>query len=271
MIFKRIVCGVDGSPAGLEALRQAALFCPPEGRLLAVTVCEVHLAVRTGFEAASWAETLRLEAEQTQAAALREIGDLPFGDTLIVEGRPIESLLAIAERENASLIAVGTHGRSRVAGILLGSVAIAMVHEAPCPVLVARPAADGGWAPRSIVVGVDGSPQSLHAAEIGSALAEHFRADVRMIAAEGGKPLDTEGLSSVDELEWDRRQPVSALVAASKQADLVIVGGRGVHGVLALGSVSERVAHRAHCSVLVTRSVVEDARGEHLAGTVVDA
>jgi nucleotide-binding universal stress UspA family protein len=257
MIFERIVCGVDGSPAGLEALRQAAVLCPRDGRLLAVTVCETHLAVRTGFEAASWAETLRSEAKETEAAARREIGDLLFADTLIVEGWPIASLRAIVERENASLIAVGTHGSSRVMGVLLGSVATTMLHEAPCPVLVARPAAGGNWAPRSIVVGFDGSPQSFHAAELGSALAERFRANVRMLAAEGGKPLNTQGLSTINKLEWDRRQPVSALVAASKHADLVIVGGRGVHGVLALGSVSERVAHRAHCSVLVTRPVVE--------------
>lgn len=200
-----------------------------------------------------------MKAKEAEATALREIGDLPFADTLIVEGWPIVSLLAIAERENVSLIAVGTHGSSRVMGVLLGSVATTILHEAPCPVLVARPAAGGNWSPRSIVVGVDGSPQSLHAAELGSALAERFRADVRMLVAEGGKPLDSEGLSTIDALEWDRRQPVSALVAASKHADLVIVGGRGVHGVLALGSVSERVAHRAHCSVLVTRSLVGGA------------
>jgi nucleotide-binding universal stress UspA family protein len=253
MIFDRIVCGVDGSPAGFEALRQAILLRPPDGRLLTVTVCETHLAVRTGFEAASWAETLRLEAKETEAAALREMGNLPLTEALLVEGWPIPSLLAIAERERASLIAVGTHGTSRIAGMLLGSVTTTMLHDAPCSVFVARPAVSGGWVPRSIVVGVDGSPQSLRAAELGSALAERFGADVRMLAAEGGKPLDAEGLNAIADPDWDRRQPVSALVAASKHADLLIVGGRGVHGVRALGSVSERVAHRAHCSVLVTR------------------
>jgi nucleotide-binding universal stress UspA family protein len=46
---------------------------------------------------------------------------------------------------------------------------------------------------------------------------------------------------------------VDALVDASHEADLVVVGSRGLHGVQALGSVSERVAHRAVCSVLVVR------------------
>jgi nucleotide-binding universal stress UspA family protein len=50
--------------------------------------------------------------------------------------------------------------------------------------------------------------------------------------------------------------PVRALVAAAADADLVIVGSRGLHGVRSLGSVSERVAHEASCSVLVARAPV---------------
>ena len=48
-------------------------------------------------------------------------------------------------------------------------------------------------------------------------------------------------------------RPVDALVAAAADADLLVVGSRGLHGLRALGSVSERVAHRAGCSVLVVR------------------
>jgi nucleotide-binding universal stress UspA family protein len=48
-------------------------------------------------------------------------------------------------------------------------------------------------------------------------------------------------------------KPVQALVSAAADADLVVVGSRGLHGLKALGSVSERVAHRAHCSTLVVR------------------
>ena len=138
MLFERIVCGVDGSPASLEALRQAAIIRPPDGRLVAVIVSDAFV---------------HAEAETSREAALLEIGDVPLAEAQIVEGRPIPSLLAIAGRERASLLAVGTHGGSRVAGILLGSVATAMLHDAPCPVLIARPAREDSWYPRSIVVG----------------------------------------------------------------------------------------------------------------------
>jgi len=44
---------------------------------------------------------------------------------------------------------------------------------------------------------------------------------------------------------------VRALVERSRNADLVVVGARGVHGIRAIGSVSERVAHQADCTALV--------------------
>jgi nucleotide-binding universal stress UspA family protein len=46
---------------------------------------------------------------------------------------------------------------------------------------------------------------------------------------------------------------VEALVEAASRADLTVVGSRGASGLRALGSVSERVAHRAASSVLVVR------------------
>ncbi len=55
---------------------------------------------------------------------------------------------------------------------------------------------------------------------------------------------------------WSRRpcmKPVRGLVGASGTVDLVVVGSRGLHGLKALGSVSERVAHQALSSVLVVR------------------
>jgi nucleotide-binding universal stress UspA family protein len=45
-----------------------------------------------------------------------------------------------------------------------------------------------------------------------------------------------------------------ALVAASADADLVVLGSRGLHGIKSLGSVSERVAHQAASSVLIVRA-----------------
>lgn len=262
VVFQRIICGVDGSPEGFEALRQAALLRASEGRLVAVTVFDASPAAGTGLGAARLTVKRRDEAKEASEEALRIIGDLPFADARIVEGDPAPSLLAMAGRERATVLVVGTHGGGRISGILFGTVATAMLHQAPCPVLVARPAHDGRWSPRTIIVGVDGSPNSLEAAAVAAPLAARLGAEVHALAAQGGKPLDSGGLAQIDRLEWDRREPVAALVAASKKADLLVIGARGLHGMRALGSVSERVAHRAHCSVLVLRPTTEYGTAE---------
>jgi nucleotide-binding universal stress UspA family protein len=131
---------------------------------------------------------------------------------------------------------------------VVGSVASEILHRAPQSVLLARP---GGGGFGTIVAGVDGSPASLAALEAARALAGPGA--VWVVAAEGGKPLERDALAQVPGLEWDAAHPVAALVRAAEPADLLVVGSRGLHGLAALGSVSERVAHRANCSVLVVR------------------
>jgi Universal stress protein family len=66
MIFERIVCGVDGSPAGFEALRQAATVRVPDGRLIAAIVSEASLPTQPGAASAESEATLRAEAQKTQ-------------------------------------------------------------------------------------------------------------------------------------------------------------------------------------------------------------
>jgi nucleotide-binding universal stress UspA family protein len=61
--------------------------------------------------------------------------------------------------------------------------------------------------------------------------------------------------------EIEAKSPVEALVEASRTTDLVIVGSRGAHGIAALGSVAERVAHQAGCSVLIVRGVAPEVVG----------
>jgi nucleotide-binding universal stress UspA family protein len=253
MIFERIVCGVDGSPAGFEALRQATLLRSDEARVLAVTVCETDPGPPGGAAAGPLTAELCDRATITRDAAREHLRDVPLAEARIVDGSPAPSLLVALDRESATLLAVGTHGGGHRAEMLLGSVATAMLQQAPCSVLVARGSDDTAWSPDSIVVGMDGSREALVSAVIAAELGDRFGAAVRTIAAQGGPRVDRPVLREIDEVHWVSGHPVGALVDASREADLVIVGSRGLRAFEALGSVSERVAHQAHCSVLVVR------------------
>ena len=184
-----------------------------------------------------------MQPEQCEAASAR-----------LAEGEPTRVLREEIDRVAATAVALGSHHRSRGAGILMGNTATTLLHKAPCSVLLAQPTATPPDFPSSVVVGVDGSAAAGQAHDVARELGGRLGVPVRALAASGGKDIDLEGLKRIEALEWDERKPVEALVDASRETDLLVVGSRGLHGVSALGSVSERVAHQASRSVLVVRS-----------------
>ena len=233
-IFGRILVGIDDSPESLEAARQAAtLAAGPVTLLTAYEMIDAIVGGGGGMPPAPVyvdEQPVRRRAEESLERARNELAPLePVGK--VAKGRSWEALLDEIEREHDTMVAVGSHGAGRAKGILIGSTATELVHRAPCSVLVARKTLKAF--PRSIVVGVDGSKESAVADAVALDLAERF-----------GAQLDR--YESVD-------QPVSTLVDAAIEAELLVVGSRGLHGIKALGSVSERVAHQTRSSVLIVR------------------
>jgi nucleotide-binding universal stress UspA family protein len=249
-VFDRILCGVDGTPASLIALRQALLLEAEDGSVLLSAVANFAKAAQAGVAAVHAAELMQHEAE----AALAEAHTIaPSASSKLVDGDPATVLLKQAEAERVTLIAVGSHGRRRAAGLVLGTVAARMLRDATCSVLVARAARDLAAWPQTIAVGVDGSAESAAAFAVARSVAERFGGSVRALASTKDQ-LDREAAHAIaPELEEHGGRARDALVAASESADLVVVGSRGLHGLKALGSVSERVAHQAPSSVLVVR------------------
>jgi nucleotide-binding universal stress UspA family protein len=259
--FDHIIIGVDASEYGLEALRQALVLRPVDGTLCAVTVLEDHLAAQTGFDARRVAADMAAEAERTRQRAEALLEGQAFCEARVVRGRSLQTLMEFCLSEQAALVAVGGRHHSRATGILLGSIATSLLHDAPCSVLLARPRWGELWKPRRILVGIDGSEQSLVALATADELARRLGSAVTVLAATGGKPIDADQ-DWVKRVEaWAAGSPVGALLDQSIHADLVIVGSRGLHGLNALGSVSERVAHRASCSVLVVRPAARGSAG----------
>jgi nucleotide-binding universal stress UspA family protein len=249
-VLTRIVCGVDGTPESLVAVRQVVRLQDPQGGLSLRSVAPLAKAAHAGFAAPHAAELLQDEAEAAIAEA-RTIA--PSASAKVVNGDPVPVLLREVEAEQATLVAVGSHGRGRAAGMLLGTVAARMLRDAPCSVLIARAARDQETWPQSVVVGIDGSVESAAAFAVARLVAERFDASTHAVASSGDQ-FDREAARAItSELEEQPGRAVDGLAAASDSADLVVVGSRGLHGLKALGSVSERVANQARSSVLIVR------------------
>lgn len=252
-IFDRILCGVDDSAAGATAARLAARVSLPESSLELVSVEDPTAVAQAGMYATQAAFDVAGAARAALERGTEEAAAHPPVTTRQLKGPPVASLEKEIKQIDATLVVVGSHNYSRPAGIVLGSVATHMLHEAPCSVLIAREPRDAFHWPRSIVVGIDGSPQSAEAAAVARHLAERFEAKLRcVVAPDGEADLDAARDIAAD-LEELEGKPVDELTVLSEWADLVVVGSRGLKGLKALGSVSERVAHRAHSPVLVVR------------------
>jgi nucleotide-binding universal stress UspA family protein len=177
---------------------------------------------------------------------------------------PARKLLEISAGHD--LLVVGIHGHSRASGIVVGSVATAALHRSSIPVLVARRPPEGVEFPARIVLASDGTPMSDAAAELTARIAARHGSDVGIIGARDREKPFRPGLAEhaaqiVAAIGTDPTildgpgAPHHAVATAARDfnASLIITGSRGLTGLSALGSVAERLAHAAPCSVLVVR------------------
>ena len=254
-VFDRVVCGVDGSDAGIVAARAAARLAAIDGKLTLLCANDTSIAVHAGWGMAHVLDELAVDAQKALERASAEAEPLHRLEAKVVAANPLRALLAEIESGAATAVVVGSHGRSRAAGIALGGVTAAVLHWAPCAVLVARGAIDPDHWPRSIVVGVDGSAESARAAEVAAALGTRFDADTRATVALEEARVDLDAVRRIaPACEEHAGRALDVFNALSHSTDLIVVGSRGLRGLRALGSLSERLAHEARCSVLVVRS-----------------
>ena len=137
-----IVFPTDFSTASDAALvHAAALARQSGGRLLIVHVEEPPLAYGGG-------ELYYGLPEPSSERILKMLEDVKPADPAVpythrlTMGDPAAEIVRIATDEKAEMIVLGTHGRTGLTRLLMGSVAEAIVRRAPCPVLVYRETAE---------------------------------------------------------------------------------------------------------------------------------
>ena len=271
-----ILVGYDGSPPSDEALRWAAREAWARGTVL--TICltwrhDDHLALNGDPGAADRA---RQRGEEILARGVRFAGSVPDPAdirTVLAEGSPA---YVLCERSSAAeMVVVGSRGHGGLADLRLGSVSWQVACHGQGRVVVVR----GQWRPVNqppgpVVAGVDGSPESRDALTF--AFEEAALRDVPLVAVcaltdapgrIGGELRMEEDfglLMTSREKEHPEvtvlRQvtfgtPRSALLRAAAEAQMLVVGARGLGGLegMSLGSVAGALVHHSPCPVAIVR------------------
>lgn len=144
-MFKHILLATDGSAASEHAASLAVDLARVHGaRLTAAYVVDpypylgVGEANPMGFQAYMSAAQEHAATAHAKVAALCEKASVPFEARLVEDAGAAPGIVQSAREVAADLVVVGSHGRTGVARLMLGSVAGKVVAESPVPVLVAR-------------------------------------------------------------------------------------------------------------------------------------
>ena len=296
----RVVVGVDGSDGARAALRYAFLAAARRGAALDVVV-----AYPAGIP---WRWNPAIDAPDVESvrADLGARADT-FGaevrrTTPGVEDVPVSILTApgaaarvlVDSAEGADLLVVGSRGRGAVRSAILGSVALHVIGDAPCPVVVVHQGAYDVAAEGPVVVGLDDSADAPDVLLAAFGEAARLVAEVRTVTAyEAGDDwgeVNSTGAPSaaqlrehvqrrIDEIVEQARKDAAAagtptvhtelvegsaydvLPERAQGAQLLVVGRRGHSAVhrLVLGSVALHAVVRTACPVMVVHPVPRPA------------
>lgn len=143
--FKSIVLATDGSTYSTAAASEAIGIAKKNGaRLTVISVVPAELATPTDVDfSAAQRELLadkEMQAAEKNAKAVKEAA-LKEGVTVqafVMTGRPADAVIETAKEQSADLIIVGSHGRTGLARLLMGSVAERVIVLTACAVLVVK-------------------------------------------------------------------------------------------------------------------------------------
>ncbi len=141
MSFKRILIAVDNS----EFAERAADVGIKLAKSLHAAVGFVHVFDPSVGPSGMWGVTAETMSEMSERAAKRLLAEFRERAAtrsnvpeFLESGKPASKIVEVAKNWPADLIVMGSHGRGKIQGLLLGSVSQEVLHHASCPVLVVR-------------------------------------------------------------------------------------------------------------------------------------
>lgn len=290
---RRIMAGIDGSdPARRAALWAAAQAARRDVELRLVHALSLPAYTFAGgfVPPPDFFSGLESDAQGLLSAVKAEVrARYPemAVTTGLRTGQPAGVL--VEESRSSALVVLGAHAQDGLRPLFLGSTGVSVAAHGHCPVAVIRGPADDQDPVDSgpVVVGVDGSPAGEAAVAIAFEEASARRAEVIAVHAWGQFASNTEYLyarqfmvnwDALEEKEgqvlaerlagWQEKypdvtirreltleKPAQALLEYGPTAQLLVVGSRGRGGFagMLLGSVSQKLIHRAACPVIIAR------------------
>lgn len=142
MKLKKILLPVDFSHSSDAAISFASSLAADSKALLTLLhIGENSPAYLAGYGGFSYTPEFHKKVVKENQTLLERIKPTIPGvefEHQYLDGEPAEEILSFAERENFDLIVIGSHGRTGLSRLLLGSVAEAVVRGAKCPVLTVK-------------------------------------------------------------------------------------------------------------------------------------
>lgn len=283
-MYDTVLVPTDGSDHATRAARHAAAIADAfDAALHVVSVVDVQAAsgvFNAGGVDPAFVERLEgtaAEAIETVDAALDRAAD----HTEVLQGRPADAIAEYVTARGVDVVAMGTHGRSGVDRVVLGSVTERVLRSVDVPVLTTRAASDDDpVAYRDVLVPSDGSDPASVALDHGIAIADRFDArltglHVLQSRALGGVTVPSDVLATLEDAgeaithdvverataagieargEIREGRPGDVITAFADEAgmDLVVMGTAGRTGIdrFLLGSTATRVLRQAGVPVM---------------------
>ncbi len=291
--IKKILLATDFSDCAALAQEQAVFLAKAAGAGLDVVhVIELYPGLDPEYPVNHlYLEQVRKEtSRQLEAAVNRMIqsGVVVAGHQVI--GMPSQKISELAKTLGTDLIVMGTHGRTGLDHVLLGSTAERVVTSAPCPVMTIRSEKrdeqhSSPISLRGILAPIDFSDGSLEALDYGVRVAKQFGASLtilhvlepvsygldftlsRTAERESLKErtesrlaglveiVKAEGVPARSEVRGGIPSDTIVRAAHDSSCDLIIMGTHGRRGLshVVSGSVAEAVLRRASCPVLMVK------------------
>ena len=244
--FRNVLVATDFSDTTHETVMYAVDFA----RRFGSTIYVAHVIPPDVFPLlppSEWPAIAKEEAESREKIMLQieeELTVLPH-EILLQRGDIWQNLERIIQAKNIDLLIIGTHGRSGMAKVLIGSTAEKIFRQADRPVMTVGPVAGSGASHttgfRNILYGTDFGPESLSAARYVISLAQEYGAQLTLMHAvqNGDAELSNSALHTLREIIpmgtklptpacfcVETGAPENAILnaAAKSEADLIVLG-----------------------------------------------